>query len=276
MTIALFLNKDLEANLAYNLLRETLAGHQLRIYYSEGVGDPSKKPADLQQLEFFEKTFFLGELPKILEKHHIATEFEFFDEDFSGAPMQVCRNVEDTVFLQELKHFEPDLFISIRFGKIFKGEILGLPKKGILNLHSGILPDFKGILGTLHAIRTGREWVGCTLHYIPDNTIDTGAVIEIAKLKVNPERSLFWHVVQLYPLGAAMIAKGIKALESREKLPCRVQDTKAGSYFSLPTAEEFSQLKDLGFNIINEVDYLEILQQWVSDKVNSQILGDLF
>jgi len=31
------------------------------------------------------------------------------------APMQVCRNVEDPVFLQELKQLEPDLFMGGRY-----------------------------------------------------------------------------------------------------------------------------------------------------------------
>ncbi len=272
MNIALFLNKDLHANLAYNLLRECLSAHQLRIYYSVGVGDPGRKPADLQQLERFEKQLFLAELPEILAKNQIETGFEFFVEEFSGAPMQVCHSVTDPVFLEELLQFEPDLFVSIRFGKIFKGEILGLPKKGILNLHSAILPDFKGILGTLHALRTGQNAVGCTLHYIPDNTIDTGEVIDIARLKVQPGRSLFWHVANLYPLGAAMIARAVKTLETADKLPYQRQDAQAGSYFSLPTEQDFAELKTMGFEVVNGADYLEVLQRWVSAELSFQVL----
>lgn len=275
MNIVLFLNKDLHANLAYNLLRGTLASHQLRIYYSEAVGDPSRKPADLRRLEYFEKQFFLQELPHILEQNQRETSFEFFVEGFSGAPMRACRDVTDPLFLEELRQFEPDLFLSIRFGKIFKGEILRLPKKGILNLHSAILPDFKGILGTLHALRTGQSQVGCTLHYIPDNTIDTGAVIDIARMNVQPGRSLFWHVANLYPLGAAMIGKAIQKLDYTDKLPCKSQDAQAGSYYSLPTEQDFMELKSLGFEVLNEADCLEILQRWVSEKLGSDIMHGL-
>jgi methionyl-tRNA formyltransferase len=272
MNIALFLNKDLHANLAYNLLRESLSAHQLRIYYSEGVGDPSRKPADLQRLEHFEKKFSLGELPGILAKNQLETGFEFFVDGFAGAPMQVCHSVTDPLFLQELRQFEPDLFISVRFGKIFKGEILRLPRKGILNLHSAMLPDFKGILGTLHALRTGREELGCTLHYIPDNTIDTGEVIDIARLKVQAGRSLFWHVANLYPLGAAMIARAVEMLKTSDKLPCQIQDTQAGSYFSLPTEQDFAELKARGFEVLNATDCLEILQLWVSSRIDSKMI----
>lgn len=60
-----------------------------------------------------------------------------------------------------MKDFNPDLFISIRFGKIFKDEIIQVPKFGLINLHSTILPDYRGIMGTLHAIKdkNKKNWM---------------------------------------------------------------------------------------------------------------------
>ena len=43
MNIILFLNKDFEANLAYNLLKEELLKHNVKIYYSESVGSSKKE-----------------------------------------------------------------------------------------------------------------------------------------------------------------------------------------------------------------------------------------
>jgi methionyl-tRNA formyltransferase len=50
MKIVLFLNKDLQANIAYNLLKSELLKHNVRIYYSDTVGNSNNKPSDLLKL----------------------------------------------------------------------------------------------------------------------------------------------------------------------------------------------------------------------------------
>lgn len=274
MKILLFLNKDLEANLAYHILKPVLQQHTIKIYYSVGVGNPKKKPNELVQLEYFEKTFIYTKLKDYLEKKQLQSAFDFFDETFQTVPLLECSNVNSPKFIEEVRAFEPDLFISIRFGKIFKDEIIRIPKKGILNLHSAILPDFRGILGTLHTLKAARKEVGCTLHYISDSGIDTGEIIDIARLAVRPDKSLFWHVVQLYPLGCAMIKKQLQVLMQQEKTILQKQNLQEGNYFSVPQTSDFEQMTALGFKTISKTDYLETLQQWISEELHLDLLAD--
>jgi methionyl-tRNA formyltransferase len=275
MNIALFLNKDLEANLSYNLLKEELSKHKLRIYYSESVGSAPKKPKDLLLLEYFEQRYFYENVINLIRKKDVKASFMFFDESFTTVPFIKCQNVNSDDFIKEMKDFEPDLFISIRFGKIFKDEIISIPKKGVLNLHSGILPDFRGIMGTLHALKARRKMVGCTLHYIPNSTIDTGTIIGIAKLKVDGNKSLFWHIAHLYPMGCELILKGIKVLVYQDELPAEVPRTDIGNYYSVPTDEDFDQLKNLGFKVISANDYIDFIGQWVSKALVAELHNEL-
>jgi methionyl-tRNA formyltransferase len=267
MRIILFLNRDMEANLAFNILKKSLLGHTIRIYYSDTVGNPTKKPKDLIQLEYFEKDFFFNELPKFLHTYGIETDFEFFNENFISAPFQLCENVNSPDFISEIRVFEPDLFISIRFGKIFKTEIIGIPNKGLLNLHSGILPDYKGIMSTLQAIREGKEEIGCTLHTIPNGGINNGEIIEIAKMDIRPSRSLFWHIINLYPLGSDLIERALKIIQDKEILNLEIQNYESGNYFSLPTDQDIEQIKSKGFKMISDKDYLDILTSLVLPKL---------
>jgi methionyl-tRNA formyltransferase len=263
MNIILFVNRDFEANLAYNLLKEELRRHQVRIYYSESVGSQRTKPEALQQLEYYEKTYFYETLPKSLEKQFAKVDFEFFDEDFSSFPLTKCTNVNAPEFIDAVKIFNPDLFISIRFGKIFKDEIIKVPAKGILNLHSAILPHYRGILGTLHNLREGKLEYGCTLHYISSSGIDTGEIVAIARRQVQKERSLLWHVVQLYPQGCQLILAAINELKSRDRLPVEFQDMNKGDYYSVPTDADFEDLKFAGFLPFIMEDYRELLFSYV-------------
>ncbi|MEM9329251.1 MAG: formyl transferase [Bacteroidota bacterium] len=263
MNILLFLNKDLEANIAFHLLQPALQGHSVGIYFSETVGHQSRKPTDLVRLEFYEKSFVFDHLASAGLHQGPRDCFEFFGDRFVACPFIKCEDVNSAAFITEVRPFDPDLFISIRFGQIFRNEVLDIPKHGVLNLHSGILPDYRGILGTLHALKDGRPKIGCTLHTIPNRGIDTGDVIEIATLDVVHNRSLFWHIVQLYPRGVQLIAKALKEMESGRRPPSRPQNPSAGSYYSIPTEEDFVALRSQGMEVLSAADYLDIIGQFI-------------
>ena len=215
-------------------------------------------------LESFEKTYFFGLISDLIRQHSIETEFEFFDDDFNSAPCEVCHYVNEPTFVDRIREFHVDVFLSVRFGKIFKDEIIQVPAKGVMNLHSAILPDYRGILGTLHALRDGRKEIGCTLHYISNHTIDTGQILDVSRLEVVPGQSLFRHIVSLYPVGVNMIVKVLRELENKDRLPTQRQDLSEGCYYSTPNEQHFQQLIHSGFPVITKEDYLEFLAQRIS------------
>lgn len=270
MNILLFVNKDLEANLAYNLIKKELLHHNVKMYYSASVGKEVSKPKELLEVEYYEKEFFFGTLIENLKRHDINTDFEFFNEDFSSFAIAHCANVNSPTFIEQVKAFEPDLFLSIRFGKIFKDEIIAVPKKGILNLHSAILPDYRGIMGTLHNLKDkNKTQYGCTLHYIDSAGIDTGQIIAITKRDIQKERSLLWHIVQLYPMGCKLILEAIQKLVTTQRLACTIQDANSGDYFSLPTATDFKLLNENKIESFNANDYKEILSKYISPDLSN-------
>lgn len=68
MKIILFVNKDFEANLAYNLLKKELTNHNVKIHYSESVGKLISKPKELLQIEILTKNSFTENLKKQLNE----------------------------------------------------------------------------------------------------------------------------------------------------------------------------------------------------------------
>jgi methionyl-tRNA formyltransferase len=276
MKIVLFLNKDLESNWAFNLLKDELEEHTVRIYYSETVGNPSGKPADLLNLEYYEKDFVYKDIARFLEGKKLESGFELFDDQFDSFPFERCDQVNSVEFIDAMRDFEADLFISIRFGKIFRDEIIQIPKQGLLNLHSAILPDYKGIMGTLHALKDHKKEIGCTLHTIPDAGIDTGEIISVARVNVEIQRSLFWHIMQLYPKGVDLLVRAIRLLASGESLLAQVQSPEEGRYFSVPSEEDFKVLNANGFDVFSTSDYKEIISQLFFCESNPDDLEELF
>lgn len=263
MNITFLVNRDLRACVALNLLRPLFDKHQVRIFLSEKVGVPTSGWTacdSLLQLKHFEQTQFNDVFAKLVEHQpDKANRFLTFDElgELSRG-CTVLENINQPEGLEVFRQSAPDLVISIRYGKIIKEPVISIPRLGVLNLHSGLLPKYQGILTTLHSLLAGESEVGCSLHYIDSGDIDTGEIINIARVSVDKQKSLFWHVSQLYPPGCEMILQAVSALETGKSLASQRQDASQQQYFGLPEATHFEQLQKLGFRL------------WQSEDVQSQ------
>jgi len=138
--------------------------------------------------------------------------------------------------LDRLAAAAPDLVVSIRYRRILRDGAIAIPAHGVLNLHSGILPDYKGVMATFWAMLAGEPGIGCTLHRIVDAGIDTGPVIGIARHPVDPDGSYLANLLAMYPAGVAMMAGAIEVLAAGRSLETVPQAGATGNYFSAPDA----------------------------------------
>lgn len=96
------------------------------------------------------------------------------------------------------KHHEPDV-IAVFGTSLIRGGLLGCGRIGIINLHGGLSPEYRGADCTFWALYNGEpEKVGCTLHTI-DAGIDTGRLIAHVCPELRPtddELTLFWKGVR--------------------------------------------------------------------------------
>jgi folate-dependent phosphoribosylglycinamide formyltransferase PurN len=93
---------------------------------------------------------------------------------------------------------EPDL-IAVFGTSLIRGDLLQRGRLGIVNLHGGLSPEYRGADCTFWALYNAEpEKIGCTLHYI-DAGIDTGRLIAHVSPGLNPdddELALFWRSVK--------------------------------------------------------------------------------
>jgi len=96
------------------------------------------------------------------------------------------------------RELKPDL-ICVFGTSLIRGDLLNEGRLGIINLHGGLSPEYRGADCTFWALYNGEpEKVGCTLHYI-DAGIDTGRLIAHISPEVregDSELVLFWRAVQ--------------------------------------------------------------------------------
>lgn len=138
--------------------------------------------------------------------------------------------------LDTLRRAEPDLVVSIRYRRILKEAAIAIPRHGVLNLHSGILPAYRGVMATFWAMLAGEDEIGCTLHRITDAGIDTGPVIAVCRLARDPAASYLENVLSLYRPGVDRLVEAIAALDAGRPVTGDMQPAGAGRYFRAPDA----------------------------------------
>lgn len=76
-----------------------------------------------------------------------------------------------------------DYGFSIRFHKILSKKVINKFKNGIINMHGGLLPYYRGSANHIFAILNEEEKFGVALHFIDEN-IDTGNLVDTREFKI--------------------------------------------------------------------------------------------
>jgi len=115
-------------------------------------------------------------------------------------------------FIDELIGLNADLFIVVAFRMLPK-LVWQIPKKGTINLHASILPNYRGAAPINWAIINGEKESGVTTFFINDK-IDTGDILLIEKTEIKDEQTAGELHDQLIEIGSKLIIRTISEIES--------------------------------------------------------------
>lgn len=253
MRVAVLYNRDVYALKALNRLLPALTQHTLQLFHSSRVGRKSpSQSAELVSLAAAEQ-----DLLSHFGARHASEQRLGFDDlgahfALSDAPLN---NVNQPAGLEALRRFNPDLMVSIRFGKILREPAIACAPLGVINLHSGLLPYYRGVMPTFWAMLAGETQIGMTLHWVPDATIDTGAIIATTSQPCDLQASYISNVWHLYDAGVDLMLQAISAIESGElKKESAPGDSGGGHYFSFPDALALAAFNGQGLQLYNAAD----------------------
>lgn len=127
--------------------------------------------------------------------------------------------------VNEIKNL--DYIISVQSSRIFTKSDISLAKYGILNIHFGKLPEYRGCNPIYHAIINGEKKAYVSIHFI-DEDIDTGDIV--SERGVNIEGKTARGVFDVLTEEGAKLMKDILPNMKRGKLKGRKQKGKAHYY----------------------------------------------
>jgi len=264
MKITILANRDLASCIALNRLFPLLKDHELCIFLSAKVGKYDRLPQALLDLKFYEQQLFNNIVFPLttalgIENATLKT-FDAIGKEIGKPILEL--NAINTSGFEQFKSTQPDLVLSIRYGGILREAVIAVPRFGVLNLHSGLLPEYKGVMATFRAMLNGDEEIGMTLHYIDDSGIDTGRIIATTKMSVNLGSSYLWHVLALYTDGCALMNTVVRKIAG-SGTPVFETQAEAGNYYSFPTDTELTAFADMGFKLTDSKELTTIAKQFI-------------
>jgi len=125
-----------------------------------------------------------------------------------GLPVLQPPRARDERFIAELRALEPDLIVVVAYGQILPPAILDLPRHGCLNVHTSLLPKYRGAAPIQWAIASGDPETGVTIMKM-DAGLDTGPIVSQRTTPIRPEDDSSTLHDRLAQLGAELLVQTI-------------------------------------------------------------------
>ena len=117
---------------------------------------------------------------------------------------------EAMAIVEELK---PELIVVAAYGRILPEDILNFPKYGSINVHSSLLPKYRGAAPINWAILDGLDETGVTIMYMAKE-LDAGDIIHTVKTAIEPNETAQELTMRLAELGAGALAETVEMLKN--------------------------------------------------------------
>jgi len=208
----------------------------------------------LQLFLFFPMSYVAGGINRLLGRRKRVYPLRQLARKY-GIPVFSTREPNSDGIVQRIRSLKPDLIVSCYFDHVIRRQLIEIPTFGVLNIHSGILPDMKGPVPNIWAVIEGHERVGATVHYVDAETLDTGPVLKVSGFERNADESALSLDCRLLRLGARLAIEAIAEIENGNARAV-VQDEKAGHYFSYPTRDDLRRFYQRGGRLYRVRDFV--------------------
>ena len=119
--------------------------------------------------------------------------------------------MRDGEALDIVKSLAPEIIVVAAYGKILPEEILHYPKYGSINVHSSLLPKYRGAAPINWAILNGETETGVSIMYMAKE-LDAGDVILQTATPIGLEEDALSLTIRLAQLGAEALSEAVTAL----------------------------------------------------------------
>lgn len=194
----------------------------------ESFQEKIKKTYDIFGLPFFVRYGFKFVVSKLDSRNNVRKTLA----DRNIPLIQIEGTINKDENIAKLRAYKPDLLVSIAGNQIFKRKLLDVATHGCINLHTALLPKYRGLMPSFWVLKNGETHTGVSVFFV-DEGIDSGPILVQNKLEIGDMTQ-----AELIDVTKKMGMDAI--LESIEKIhagnPELIEnDASQMTYFSFPT-----------------------------------------
>lgn len=161
-------------------------------------------------------------------------------------PCHQTRDVNRPEVSSRLRELQIDLVVSCLFDQILQDDFIGIPARGCLNIHPGLLPECRGVFPEVHTAAGKCSDFGFTIHTIEDASIDRGRMLYRQAIATGHR--------DILSISRKLLGEGLGALEgvidNLDSYLAKARYTAGGQYFSMPNAADVEQMEQAGYRLL--------------------------
>ncbi len=119
--------------------------------------------------------------------------------------------LRDGTALAQIQALAPELIVVAAYGRILPDEILDYPAKGCINVHSSLLPKYRGAAPINWAILNGDKESGVTIMHMATE-LDAGDIIARTATPIDPNETVEALHDRLADLGARLLVDTVEKI----------------------------------------------------------------
>ncbi len=129
-----------------------------------------------------------------------------------GLDILTPADLNDPEFIEKLEAYRADIFFIVAF-RLLPKKVFTIPYRGSVNLHTSLLPDYRGAAPIPWAVINGDKETGLTTFYI-EGTVDTGDIILSERVSIGQDETAGELSGRMEKIGAILTLKTIELIEN--------------------------------------------------------------
>lgn len=130
-----------------------------------------------------------------------------------GLPVHQPESVKDQAVIDQIRALKPELLAVAAYGKLLPEALLTIPSTAAINVHSSLLPKYRGAAPINWAILSGERETGVTIQHL-SRELDAGDIVLAKSTPIGETEDAGQLYTRLSELGAEALSEAVAALSN--------------------------------------------------------------
>ena len=194
----------------------------------------------IKTLKIFGLRFFIYYSIKYIKSKIFNTSLKSFLISKKIKIISLNSSINSKESLDKISSYKPDLLVSILGNQIFKTDLINLAPKGCINLHTALLPKYRGLMPTFWVLKNNEKYTGVSVFFV-DKGIDSGPIIVQKKIEIGnlTQQQL---IIKTKKIGMEAVAQAVEEILS-DSITLIPNPDSEKTYFSFPTRNDVKEFR---------------------------------